>query len=739
MSVLSSNPERVSIEVGGAPYEVNSLSGEERLSSLFKFEVECTFTGMPPSAPSLIGQDASITLRDGLGNERRIAGVVSNAKVRVFDNDKGAIHVVVRPHAWTLTVGRDCRAFQDSTVVDITREIMNMVRGPKRFETIGSYHTRVYTVQYREDGFTFVSRLLEDEGIYYWFDHDAGSAIVFSDESTNAPDAPGGPLIQFAYESGITADREIVEELQSESRVVPSKFTVGSFDFNRPLLKVQGTTGSGPFEIYDAPGGGPESPEVCQARARVGQEGARAAGAGVAGKTTSIRLYPGVAFELFDHPVSRLDGRYLVTGVRYKITQRKRNTSGASDRPYECELTAIRSDVHYRPPAEAPKAKQAGAQSGMVIGQPGEEIYVDNLARVRVQQYWDRLGTKDHASGKWMRVAQRGSAESMLFPRIGWTVLTFNEEGDTDAPSVFNRIPDAEHMPPYPLPENKTRTVFKTATTPGGGTFNEIRLEDKKGVEEMFINASRDMNILIQHIKTGRVFNDQSRAVGANHSLMVGSHYLTMVGHDQTVSIDGNESISVQKGKTSQTDIDETVTIGANRTISIGNSFLLATEKTRKLKVGAAMIDVSLGTISTDGGVYTLLAGGAVVKASNQTISEDVGKVSVQVIGGVKLEKAKQNRATDVKKQYYENVGGAMTLKTSGKYIDNAQKLSSWRVAAKLAAKAPSMLVEAKDKIVLRCGSSTITIVPGSVEIKASSYDLSGATLDYDTKLVKHN
>jgi type VI secretion system secreted protein VgrG len=242
MSVLSSNPERVSIEVGGAPYEVNSLSGEERLSSLFKFEVECTFTGMPPSAPSLIGQDASITLRDGLGNERRIAGVVSNAKVRVFDNDKGAIHVVVRPHAWTLTVGRDCRAFQDSTVVDITREIMNMVRGPKRFETIGSYHTRVYTVQYREDGFTFVSRLLEDEGIYYWFDHDAGSAIVFSDESTNAPDAPGGPLIQFAYESGITADREIVEELQSESRVVPSKFTVGSFDFNRPLLKVQGTT-----------------------------------------------------------------------------------------------------------------------------------------------------------------------------------------------------------------------------------------------------------------------------------------------------------------------------------------------------------------------------------------------------------------------------------------------------------------------------------------------------------------
>ena len=132
MSVLSSNPERVSIEVGGASYEVHALKGEERLSSLFKIEVECSLTGAPPPLPSLIGQDVSITLRDGLGHERAIAGLVSSAKVRVFDNDKAALHLVVRPHAWPLTVGRDCRAFQDSTVVDITREIMNLIRGPKR-------------------------------------------------------------------------------------------------------------------------------------------------------------------------------------------------------------------------------------------------------------------------------------------------------------------------------------------------------------------------------------------------------------------------------------------------------------------------------------------------------------------------------------------------------------------------------------------------------------------------------
>lgn len=742
MSIQSSNPERVDITVGGAPFEVVSLAGEERLSSLFTIEVECTIEGPPPSAPALIGEEVVITLRDGLENERQIRGIVARARVRVFDNDKAALTIVVRPHAWALTVGRDCRAFQDSTVVDITREIMAAAGGQKRYETMASYPKRVYTVQYREDGFTFVSRLLEDDGIYYWFDHASGSAIVFADDSTSAPDAPGGGLMTFAYESGITADREIIVALGTESQVQPTKFTVGSFDFNRPLLKVQGAAGDGAREVYDAPGGGPESPAVCKARAKVQLEGAGSAGWGVSGQTTSVRLYPGVVFTLVDHPLARLDGRYLVTGVRYRVEQRKRAGGGAKagdDRPYACEIHAIRAATPYRPPAESPKAKQAGAQSGVVIGPPGEEIHTDPLARVRVQQCWDRLGGRDDISGKWMRVAQRGSADSLLFPRTGWTVLTFNEEGDTDAPSVFNRVPDAEHLPPYPLPENKTRLVFKTATTPGGGTFNEIRLEDKKDVEEMFINASRDMNILVQHIKNDRISRDQARAVGANHTLGVGHHFLTEVGRDQRYQVDGNEKITAHQGKSIQVDGNETVSVGGDRNLKIGKGFLLSCESSRDLSVGAAMIDVSLGTISSDGGLYTVLAGGAVVKVSDQTISEDVGKVSVQLIGGVKLENAKMNRATDVKKQFHETIGGAMTLMTDGKYIDNAQVLSSWRVAAALTARAPSMLVEAKDKIVLRCGESTITILPDSVEIKTATYDLSGAKLDYDTSLVTHN
>jgi type VI secretion system secreted protein VgrG len=729
--------EHVSLHIGKTEHEVVELSGEERLSQLFRFDLTCAIAGAPPSIADLIGEEAEIVLRDGHGGERSIRGLVASASVRVSDADHAELSVEVRPFPFPLTVGRDCRAFQTMTVVDITKKVIEPVAGPKRFELGGSYPSRAYTVQYREDDWTFATRLCEDEGIFYWFDHAEGSALVFGDDSTGAPDAAGGALIPFAYESGMVASQEVIVELATTTRAASTKFTVGSFDYNRPLLKVIASVGDGPHEHYDAPGGGPEDPGICEARARTRLEASKAAREGVEGATTSVRLYPGVVFQLVDHPMTRLDGRYLVVGARYRVHQRRR---GASERAYTCEIAAIRAATKYRAPEELPRPKQLGAQSGMVIGPPGEEIYSDPLARVRVQSHWDRLGMRDALSGTWMRVSQRGSADSLLFPRIGWTVLSFNEEASVDTPSVFNRIPDAEHMPPYPLPDNKTRLVFKTATTPGGGSFNEIRMEDKKGEEEMFINASRDMNIWAKHIKNERIERDQARSIGSNHTLTVGDSFMAQVGRDQAIQVGRNESLTVHAGRTAEVDANHTIAIGGMRKIETGTESLLSTEKSRRLTVGAAMIEVSLGTISSDGGIYTTLAGGAVIKASGASISEDVGKMSAQLIGGVKIEKAKMNRSIDVKKQYYETVGGTMMLDSGGTYVDNAQKTSKWRVAAAMSLGAPSLHIEAKDKIVLRVGSSTITILPDSVEIKTPSFDLgSAAKLDYDAKTIQHN
>ncbi|MFT3764221.1 MAG: type VI secretion system tip protein TssI/VgrG [Minicystis sp.] len=376
MSLLSSNPEHVSLTIGGAPYEVVGLDGEERISSLFRFDIVCSIQGIPPAVAGLIGQDAEIILRDGHGNERNVTGLIASAEVRVSDADSSELHVEVRPYPFALTVGRDCRAFQNSTVVDIVRQVVAPVRGTKRFELGRAYHQRAYTVQYREDDWIFATRMLEDEGIYYWFDHAGGSALVFGDDSTAAPDAPGGAIISFAYESGMTTSKEVIVELATSTRAAPTQFTVASFDFNRPLLKVQGSAGGGPYEHYDAPGGGPDDPAICAARARTRLEAANAAREGYEGSSTSVRLFPGVVFQLVDHPMARLEARYLVVGTRYKVEQRRRN--GNAERAYECTFHAIRAQVPYRAPEELPRPRQLGAQSGIVVGPPGEEIHPES-------------------------------------------------------------------------------------------------------------------------------------------------------------------------------------------------------------------------------------------------------------------------------------------------------------------------------------------------------------------------
>jgi len=205
------------------------------------------------------------------------------------------------------------------------------------------------------------------------------------------------------------------------------------------------------------------------------------------------------------------------------------------------------------------------------------------------------------------------------------------------------------------------------------------------------------------------------------------------------VSIGANEKIDAGAGASKVVQGNETISIGGSRKLTAGGDSTLAAKGSRRLSVGAAMIDLSLGPINASGGFFTVLVGGAMVRLSGATISDDVGKVSAQLIGGAKLETAKCNRATYKKKTYTETVGGTMMLKTNGIFLDNADETSRWRVGAALSASAPSVWIEAKEKIVLKCGSSTLTIEPDKIEIKAAAFDLDGGKLQFDSKKLEHN
>ena len=744
----SQKQEHAALWIGGDPFEVVSLSGSESISELFRYELTCSAHAEGRAMDALVGAEARIRLDDGLGAERTITGIVAEAEDRRLDHGRALLKIVVRPVAWVLALGRTSRVFQDLTARQIIDRVVSGAPGlglglPVRWELSSVYAPHVYCAQYREDDWSFVRRLIEEEGIYAWFDHtEGGTVLVFGDDSSRAPDLTGGARIDFAHETGMGRRVESVFELGRVARVAPKKFTVGSFNPAKPKLAVKGATGEGDLEIYEAEGGAPDSPDACARLARFMAESAAAGAKGARGASTSVRLVPGMVVAIEGHPLSSLDGRYLVVESSCSVTQRRRVAGGdsAEERPYVCRFRVVPAGLSFRLPRVTARGKQAGLQIGAVVGPPGAEVHPDASGRVRVRYHWDREGGHDDKAGKWMRVAQRGTGDSMLLPRIGWNVATFNEEGEIDAPAVLSRLHDAEHPPAYPLPENQTRVVFKTATTPGGGSFNEIYFEDKASAEEMFLHASKDMSVLVQNDRTERVSRDAERTIEHDHVLHVAGDYTDTVKRDQTVTIDHDETITVHGASTKMVTGDETNTIAGRRSVTAGGKHLDQVAKTRKLTVGTAQIDTTLGNIASTAAQTHILVGGALIRVTASAITESHGWVGIQTIGGAKLEMAAKARVVDVKKNYLETVGGGMALTAGGAYRDHAAKTSSWTVIGVASFSAPAIVFEAKERIQVKVGGAVVTLTADEVTITGPSFDLSQASsVVVNTPQASHN
>jgi type VI secretion system secreted protein VgrG len=447
-----------------------------------------------------------------------------------------------------------------------------------------------------------------------------------------------------------------------------------------------------------------------------------------------------MVFTLDGHPLARFDARYLVAKARYEVVQRRRGSAGQEgERHYVCYFSAILQKTSFRPQARAPRATQAGLQLGVVIGSTGDEIFPDEMGRVRVQLHWDRLGKRDHTAGKWMRVAQRGTPGSMLLPRVGWNVATFNEEGAIDAPDVLSRIHDGEHPPSYSLPANKTRVVWKTATSPGGGSHNEIYFEDKRGAEEMFLNASRDMTVYVQNLKTDMVARDQARRVGVNHDLNVTDQYREKVYVNQSVAIGGSESITADDGRSKVVAGNEAQSIGGSRKIDVGEGCSTGVNGSRSLDVGSILVDQTLGIISATSKDSIIDVGGSLLRVAGAGIADEAGKASSQTVSASKIEATPKSRTLRVDMAYAETISGSFVQFSGGTYIDNADTRATWIVGGALSGRAPEIWVEAREEIRVRCGESAVVITPSSIEITSPSLDLSGAHLQAETATISHN
>lgn len=509
------------------PLRVLKLSGREAMSTLFEFELELICESPYLEPEEYLGEGALLTL-NGLSTPRLVHGIVERFELLLIGRRFTHYKAVLAPSIAPLQLRHQSRIFQQLSTPDIVQKVLKEAGIPGDGVELlleGQYTPRDYCVQYQESDHRFISRLLEEEGIFYYFRHEPDrDVLVLGDdpESLGGLDSPA--LVNFRDESRATAlQEEHLFMLQSSARLRSGKFSLKDYKFVQPNLDLTAThigELNPELEVYTWPGEYLD-PALGQRLAKVRAEEALAQRHQLRAVGTCRNLQAGHVFSVSYHPRADFNRPYLPLHIHHEAEQPGvlEEEEGADQRlqtRYRCQLQLIPAETVFRPPRVTPRPVIPGVQSAVVVGPGGEEIYTDAHGRVKVQFHWDRQGKRNDQSSCWIRVSHpwAGAGFGAVFlPRVGQEVLVQFLEGDPDRPVLVGRVFNGATPHPYSLPSDKTISTLKTRSSPGGKGFNELRFEDKAGKEEVFLHAQRDLNELIR----------------ANHARQVGGHSDTTV------------------------------------------------------------------------------------------------------------------------------------------------------------------------------------------------------------------
>jgi len=653
----------ISTPLGEDALLLQGLAGHEGLSRMFSYEAELLAPDNPSvNFESIVGQNVTITIQLPDDSPRYINGYVSRfaqgpRDARYFTR----YHAQIVPWLWFLTRHADCRIFQNLAAPDIITQIFNLFPFADFRNTLtGSYPTLEYCVQYRETAFNFVSRLMEQFGIFYYFDHstEGRHTLVMRDSNAGLPVVPGSP---FDYDQGDTDDPGVVSEWHIEEELETGQYSVTDYNFTTPgtnLLSSDQTMVSvspnSDLELFDYPGPHTTLDEG-QALARTRMQEQEASLKVATGASTCRGFMSGYTFELQNHYRSDQDDTYLITEVQHVASEGNTYVTGSEEgESYSNHFTCILASTPYRPARVTRKPFVQGPQPALVVGKAGEEIWVDSYGRVIVQFYWDRLGQKNENSSCWIRVSQPwagGNWGAMWIPRIGQEVLVSFLEGDPDRPIITGRVYNADQMPPYTLPDYQTRSTFMSRSSKGGGSsnYNELRFEDKIDHEQIFMNAEKDMDL--------RVEKDSREFIGANRHLIVttdqkewiqtgnkhlhvkGDHFEKIegnmslqVGGNQMESVTGNKSLNVTGDQKESVTGNVSLSVTGNQSESVtGNVSLSVTQaKSDSITMGYAMTAMSIH-LSAEAGIVIECPAGITLSSGPNSI--DVSPEGVFVTG----------------------------------------------------------------------------------------------------------
>jgi type VI secretion system secreted protein VgrG len=534
---------------------LESFKGREALSQAYSFELLLICEDSGVELKSMMGQLVTIEIELADSTPRYIAGYLTRFASTGSDGGMARYTATLNPWFSMLKNRFDTRIFQGNTVEEVVTQVFALCPAFSRHEFRLTKPQKRYTyiTQYRETDFNFVQRLLEEEGMFYYFEHTAeGHTMIICDDSSMLEPLPEQPQIRF-HTASVTETADSITQWSGNRQLQAGKMAVQTFDYRQPnnrlpvgmnSLNKQGDVET--FEIYDFPGQYTHGTyDEGETLLRLRMEALEIRGKKFEGASNCRAMKPGYTFELvqhYDHDQGSADDRqFLLMSVESEGHNNYLNGHQAS---YYNTFSCVRKKIPFRPQLSTPRPTISGPQTAIIVGPPGEEIFTDELGRVKVQFHWDRNGKYNDHSSCWVRVAQSGASGgfgSIQIPRVGDEVVVVFLDGNPDRPLIMGSVYNSKNTPPWSLPANKTQSGFLTRSTKGSAaTANFFRFEDKSGAEQIHMHAERNLDTEIEV--------DEKHEVGNNRTITVGGTHTETIKNDTRMKVlEGSLAIEVDK------------------------------------------------------------------------------------------------------------------------------------------------------------------------------------------------
>jgi type VI secretion system secreted protein VgrG len=626
----------------GDTWWATTLQGEEAFSSLYEFRLELKSKKSDIDAQSLIGEVCAVACEGNLTAIRYFSGLIIDAAARGKSGKHWLYELLIAPKLWFASRRADFRIFQNQTVQAIADQILQQNAIIYEWRLKNSYKTWEYVVQYGETDLAFLLRLFGHEGIYFWFEHSAnGDKLILGDHfSTHEPFA-GYETIPYYPPDASRVGEDHFNAWHASRMPKSGRYVHTNYDFKQPSadLKAEFAEPRGhlfdQYEIFAYPG------TYAEPEQQHGQEYAMARLHGLqVGQDTIVLegevrgVIPGHCFTLKKHPVQSQNREFLITKAEYRA-QNNEYESGDSVQPegasFYVKVSAMPANRQYRTPAENFRRPRAhGVDTAVVVGPEGSEIHTDEYGRVKVHFHWDRYGQRDGDDSCWIRVAYPWAGSnfgSIHIPRVGQEVIVDYEHGDPQRPIITGRVYNAQQMPPWDLPANKTQSGILTRSSSGGSSSNAnaLRFEDAQGKEEVWLHAEKDQRIEVENDENHSVGSNRSKSVGNNETVSIGVDRTETVGSNETVTIGAAHAVTVGAGQTFGITGDQTFTVTGNNSYAATESTSLSAGTTFDASSGEDMTLVSGTKIS-----HGVESAGIVIDADS--VSHGVGESSGIVV-----------------------------------------------------------------------------------------------------------